>query len=89
MDKPDQRLFEADVASAEFRAGALKGYWGLAGTDVLPEQPAWPDANSLDSGGAAAQRSGSLLHSPRSVGLQDGPANRHVLGPEHQGHPRI
>jgi len=42
MDKPDQRLFEADLTSAEFRAGALKGYWGLAGTDVLPEQPEWP-----------------------------------------------
>jgi hypothetical protein len=42
MDKPDQRLFEADLASAEFRAGALKVYWGLAGTDVLPKQPEWP-----------------------------------------------
>ena len=42
MDKPDQRLFEADLASAEFRAGALKGHWGLPGTDVLPEQPEWP-----------------------------------------------
>jgi len=42
MDKPDQRLFEADLASAEFRAGALKGFWGLAGTDVLPKQPEWP-----------------------------------------------
>ena len=42
MDKPDQRLFEADIASAEFRAGALKGYWGLVGTDVLPKQPEWP-----------------------------------------------
>lgn len=42
MDEPDQRLFEADVASAEFRAGAQKGYWGLPGTDVLPEQPKWP-----------------------------------------------
>jgi hypothetical protein len=42
MDKPDQRLFEADLASAEFRAGALKGYWGIAGTDILPEQPEWP-----------------------------------------------
>jgi len=41
MDKPDQRLFEVDVVTAEFRAGALKGYWGLAGSDVLPEQPAW------------------------------------------------
>lgn len=42
MDKPDQRLFEADLDSAEFRAGTLKGYWGLAGTDVLPKQPEWP-----------------------------------------------
>jgi hypothetical protein len=42
MDKPDHRLFEADLASAEYRAGALKGYWGLAGTDVLAEQPEWP-----------------------------------------------
>ena len=42
MDTPDQRLFESDVASAAFRAGALKGYWGLAGTDLLLEQPAWP-----------------------------------------------
>ena len=42
MEKPDQRLFESDLASAEFRAGVLKGYWGLAGAEVLPEQPAWP-----------------------------------------------
>jgi len=42
MDKPDQRLFEADLASAAFRAGVQKGYWGLAGTDVLPQQPTWP-----------------------------------------------
>ena len=42
MDKPDQRLFDADATSADFRAGALKGYWGLAGADILPEQPAWP-----------------------------------------------
>jgi len=42
MDKPDQRLFEADLASAEFRAGAQKGYWGLAGTDILEGQPEWP-----------------------------------------------
>ena len=42
MDKPDQRLFEADLASAEFRAGVMKGYWNLAGTDVLSELPAWP-----------------------------------------------
>lgn len=42
MDKPDQRLFAADLDSAEFRVGALKGYWGLAGTEVLPEPPEWP-----------------------------------------------
>jgi hypothetical protein len=42
MDKPDQRLFEADLASAEFRAGVQKGYWGLPGADILPEQPTWP-----------------------------------------------
>ena len=42
MDKPDQRLFEADLASAEFRAGSLKGTWGLVGADILSEQPAWP-----------------------------------------------
>ena len=49
MDKPDQRLFVADLASAEFRAGALKGYWGLAGTEVLADQPDWPAAGSLGS----------------------------------------
>jgi hypothetical protein len=43
MDKPDQRLFDADITSAEFRTGALKGYWGLAATDILAEQPAWPN----------------------------------------------
>jgi len=42
MDTPDQRLFEADLGSAEFRAGSLKGYWGLAGADILPEPSAWP-----------------------------------------------
>lgn len=42
MDKPDQRLFAADLSSAEFRAGVLRGFWGLAGAEVLPEQPEWP-----------------------------------------------
>jgi hypothetical protein len=40
MDKPDQRLFESDLVSAEFRAGVLKGLWGLP--DVLPEGVEWP-----------------------------------------------
>lgn len=42
MDTPDQRLFEADVATAEFRVGVLKGAWGFPSMDVLPAQPAWP-----------------------------------------------
>lgn len=42
MDKPDQRLFEEDLLSAEFRAGAAKGFWGVAGSDLVPEQPQWP-----------------------------------------------
>ena len=43
MEKPDQRLLEADLLSAEFRTGVAKGYWNLAGTDVVPEEPAWPN----------------------------------------------
>jgi hypothetical protein len=43
MEKPDQRLLEADLLSAEFRTGVVKEYWNLAGTDVLPEQPEWPN----------------------------------------------
>lgn len=42
MDTPDQRLFEADVAAAEFRIGVLKGSWGFPSADVLATQPAWP-----------------------------------------------
>ena len=42
MDKPDQRLFEEDVLSAEFRTGVLKGFWDLAGADELLEGLAWP-----------------------------------------------
>jgi hypothetical protein len=42
MDTPDQRLFEDDLLSAEFRAGVANGYWGLAGVDAVPEVPAWP-----------------------------------------------
>jgi hypothetical protein len=42
MNKPDQRLFEADLASADFRAGALKRHWGLPGAEILAEQPEWP-----------------------------------------------
>jgi len=43
MEKPDQRLFEDDLSSAEFRTGVAKGFWDLAGADVLPEGLAWPN----------------------------------------------
>lgn len=42
MEKPDQRLFQEDLLSAEFRSGSAKGQWGLPGVDVLPDAPAWP-----------------------------------------------
>jgi hypothetical protein len=42
MDAPDQRLFEADVADAEFLIGARKGWWDLAPASVLPTDLAWP-----------------------------------------------
>lgn len=42
MDKPEKRLFDEDVKSAEFRAGVAKGLWGLAGADVLADETEWP-----------------------------------------------
>src|SRR5271167_530757 len=42
MEKPDQRLFEEDLSSAEFRTGVVKEFWDLAGADLLPEGLAWP-----------------------------------------------
>src|ERR1700730_14014764 len=42
MDHPDQRLFEADVASADFRIGAAKGLWGQAEAELLPMDMKWP-----------------------------------------------
>ncbi len=42
MDAPDQRLFEADVADAEFLIGARKGFWGLAASDLRPADLVWP-----------------------------------------------
>ena len=33
MQSPSQRLFEADLQSAEFRSGVLKGYWDVAAQD--------------------------------------------------------
>lgn len=44
MLPPDERLFEADLLSAAFRNGVVKGLWRLAGVDVRPEGTAWPRA---------------------------------------------
>ena len=46
MAGPDQRLFEADLLSAEYRAGVAKGSWGQAEACALPEgeRAAWPNA---------------------------------------------
>ena len=33
MESPSQRLFEADLRSAEFCSGVLKEYWGVAAQD--------------------------------------------------------
>lgn len=35
MNSPDQRVFESDLQSAEFRIGAVKGQWGLPGVDTV------------------------------------------------------
>jgi hypothetical protein len=42
VQDPDQRLFEADLLSAEFRSGNVKGQWGLPTQDLLPDGLAWP-----------------------------------------------
>ena len=42
MDAPDQRLFEQDIASAEFLIGAASNYWGLAEPELLPDGLSWP-----------------------------------------------
>jgi hypothetical protein len=42
METPDQRLFEEDILSAEFRSGVLKGLWDVAAADLLPPALAWP-----------------------------------------------
>ena len=42
MDRPDKRVFEADVASAEFRNGVVNGWWGLPDTAFLPDEMTWP-----------------------------------------------
>jgi len=45
MLAPDQRLLEADLASAAYRNGAAKGLWGQAEAHALPAAGAvWPNA---------------------------------------------
>jgi hypothetical protein len=42
MEKPDQRLFQYDLLSAEFRIGMEKSHWGFPGNDALSDGIAWP-----------------------------------------------
>jgi hypothetical protein len=56
MLPPDQRLFESDLLSADYRNGVAKGLWGTAETGALPENAAWPNAYFWM---AAAPRSGA------------------------------
>lgn len=42
MLPPDQRLFDEDLNSAEFRAGVLNGRWGLVEAAALPDGAVWP-----------------------------------------------
>jgi hypothetical protein len=41
MSTPDQRLLEADLVDAEFRAGCVKGLWGIAENSDAPTAN-WP-----------------------------------------------
>src|SRR5438552_2929088 len=43
MKDPDERLFEEDLASVEFRTGEEKGLWGSPGPDILPDGAVWPN----------------------------------------------
>jgi len=42
VEAPDQRLFEADLLSAEFRNGVMKGWWDMPEKDMVPADLAWP-----------------------------------------------
>lgn len=42
MKPPDQRLFEEDLSSAEFRIGEISRLWGLPDPEVLPNGLIWP-----------------------------------------------
>lgn len=41
MESPSQRLFRADLASAEYLSGAAKGLWGQV---TIGDQETWPTA---------------------------------------------
>lgn len=43
MATPDQRLFEEDLLTAEFRIGVANGFWGVLAQDPQP-QFVWPKA---------------------------------------------
>jgi hypothetical protein len=43
MLPPDQRLFEADLKSAEYRNGVVKGLWAQAEADAVPDGAVWPN----------------------------------------------
>ena len=42
MDPPNKRLFEADIASAEFRNGVVNVCWGVPDKDILLAKMTWP-----------------------------------------------
>jgi hypothetical protein len=42
MATPDQRLFEEDLLSAEFRIGVANGFWGISPASIQPENMIWP-----------------------------------------------
>ena len=42
MLEPDQRVFEADLLSPEFRIGEMKGWWGNADDATRPSDASWP-----------------------------------------------
>lgn len=44
MDAPDKRLFYADCESAAFRAGVMRGQWGIAEAEFSPDGDTWPKA---------------------------------------------
>jgi hypothetical protein len=42
MEGPDQRLYDEDTRSAEFRMGVAGGRWGTPESALLPTDLAWP-----------------------------------------------